>query len=392
MDNLLKKYAAKLVRAGLTREGGALLGLRGAQMQWNRKDRACAVLDAVLTAIDKRAILFAEPAEPYRTIIEYLTETSGGVIAPRDFETRVFLQDLPVLPELDPQTVATALKRRRAVVVAGRGVVTFGKAGPEAAFILFSSVCFACFVKFFSDTRDHVRRNSMDSRRRLILEKVMACLDAPPVIAGSLMRGPFTAENDILPAMEQAGRLLVERRLVDSNFGNISYFADPMLYISSRGGALDELHDRIVSVSLDGAAAPPKTVSTEFPAHRDIVLTTGQRAVLHGHPKFAVILSLDCDRGDCKGRDACHIRCPQARFVCGIPIVAGEAGGGPFGLSHTVPPAMRDHPGVIVYAHGLFTAGKNDFNEAFERLATIENACRQEYFRRIGQSGDGITS
>jgi len=64
--------------------------------------------------------------------------------------------------------------------------------------------------------------------------------------------------------------------------------------------------------------------------------------------------------------------------------VAGEAGGGPFGLCHTVPPAMRDHPGVIVFGHGLFTVGKHDFNEAFERLAAIENACRQEYFRRIG--------
>jgi ribulose-5-phosphate 4-epimerase/fuculose-1-phosphate aldolase len=45
---------------------------------------------------------------------------------------------------------------------------------------------------------------------------------------------------------------------------------------------------------------------------------------------------------------------------------------------------MQDHPGVIVYGHGLFTSGRHDFNEAFERLAAIENACRQEYFRRIG--------
>jgi ribulose-5-phosphate 4-epimerase/fuculose-1-phosphate aldolase len=384
MDNILKKYAAKLIRAGLTEEDGALFGLRGAQTQWNRNDKICAALETVMAAIDKQAILFAEPAEPYRTIIAYLAETSGGVIEPRDFETRMLLQDLPVLPEFAPQAVTAALTQRRSVVIAGRGVITFGKAGPEAAFVIYSSVCFACFVKFFSDTLRHVRCNTMDRRRRTVLEKVMAYLDPPPAIPGTLVKGPFAAENEILPAMEQAGRLLVERRLVDSNFGNISYFADPVLYISRKGGALDELHGRIVPVSLVGAAAPPETASTEFPAHRDIVLATGQRAVLHGHPKFAVILSMDCDIDDCEGRDACHIRCPQARFVCGIPVVAGEAGGGPFGLCHTVSPALRDHSGVIVYGHGLFTAGKHDFNEAFERLAAIENACRQEYFRRIG--------
>jgi ribulose-5-phosphate 4-epimerase/fuculose-1-phosphate aldolase len=391
MENILQKYAAKLVRAGLTEAGGALIGLRGTETVWNREDEACAALETVLAVIDKQAILFAEPAEPYRTIIEYLAETSGSVIEPRDFETRIFLHDLPVLREFDPQAVAAVLRRRRSVVIAGRGVVASGKASPEAAFVIYSSVCFACFVKFFSDTLYHVRRNSMDHRRRSVLKKVLERLDPPPATTGTLMKGPFAAEDQVLSAMEEAGRMMVDCRLVDSNFGNISYYADPALYISRKGGALDELHGRIVSVSLADFAVPTQTASTEFPAHREIVLATGRRAVLHGHPKFAVILSLDCEKDDCEGRDACHTRCPHERSIGNIPIVAGEAGAGPFGLCHTVPPAMRDHPGVIVYGHGLFTAGKHDFNEAFERLAAIENACWKEYFRRIGYMGDGTT-
>jgi ribulose-5-phosphate 4-epimerase/fuculose-1-phosphate aldolase len=391
MENILQKYVGKLVRSGLTETGGVLIGLRGTETAWSREGEACAALETVMAVIDKQAILFAEPAEPYRTIIEYLAETSGGVIEPRDFETRIFLHDLPVLPEFDPQAVAAALKRRRSVVIAGRGVVTFGKASPEAAFVIYSSVCFACFVKFFSDTLYHVRRNSVDHRRRSVLKKVLEWLDPPPATTWALMKGPFAAEGQILSAMEEAGRLMVDCRLVDSNFGNISYYADPVLYISRKGGALEELHGRIVSVSLADSAALPETASTEFPAHREIVLATGRRAVLHGHPKFAVILSLDCEKDDCEGRDACHTRCPHERSIGDIPIVAGEAGAGLFGLCHTVPPAMRDHSGVIVYGHGLFTAGKHDFNEAFERLAAIENACRQEYFRRIGQRGDGTT-
>jgi ribulose-5-phosphate 4-epimerase/fuculose-1-phosphate aldolase len=234
----------------------------------------------------------------------------------------------------------------------------------------------------------HARRNGMDRPRRLVLNKVLAHLDFPPATEAALMKGPFAEEKQIIAAIAEAGRCMVDARLVDSSFGNISYFADPVLYISRKGGALDELHDGIISVSLAGSTASPETASTEFPAHRDIVLMTGRRAVLHGHPKFAVILSLDCDKDDCEGRDACPIRCPHQRFVCDIPVVSGEAGGGAFGLCHTVPPAMRDHRGVIVYGHGLFTAGKHDFNEAFERLAAIENDCRREYFRRISGSVD----
>lgn len=386
MQNILKKYTDKMVLAGLTDKGGALFGLHGAETLWSRKDKMCEALEAVMAAGDRQAILYAEPAEPYRTIIEYLAESSGDLIEPRDFETRIFLHDLPVLREFHPQKISTVLKRRRGVIIAGRGVITAGRTGPEAAFILFSSVCFACYVKFFSDALQHVRRGGMDRRRRAVLEGVLKRLDPEPEAAGDLLRGPFTSREQVVPAMAEAGRLMVERRLVDSCFGNISYFADPVLYISRKGGALDELQDRIVTVSLDDPSAPTGKASTEFPAHRDIVLTTGRRAVLHGHPRFAVILSMDCDQDDCGDRDACHIRCQRDRYVCGIPVVAGEAGSGPFGLCHTVPPAMRDHTGVIVYGHGLFTAGKVDFNEAFGHLADIEKACRREYFRRVGSA------
>lgn len=384
MEKVLQKYASKLVRAGLTEPGGALIGLQGAETLWNRRDEACKTLEEVMAGIHKQAILFAEPAEPYRTIIDYLAVTSGGVIAPRDFETRIFLKDLPVVAQFNADVVAAALKQRRAVIIPGHGVVTVGKSSPERAFVIFSSVCFACFVKFFSDALYHVRHNSMDHRRRRALKAVLDRLDSLPLFTGTLKKGPFSAEAQILAAMEEAGQLMVDCRLVDSNFGNISYFADPLLYISRKGGALDELHGHIVPVALDNASAPHETASTEFPAHREIVLTTGRRAVLHGHPKFAVILSLDCDKEDCEGRDTCHIRCPHERFIGEIPVVAGEAGAGPFGLCHTVPPAMEDHPGVIVYGHGLFTAGKDDYNEAFARLAAMEKACRQEYFKRIG--------
>ena len=48
-----------------------------------------------------------------------------------------------------------------------------------------------------------------------------------------------------------------------------------------------------------------------------------------------------------------------------------------------MPKAIKGKRGVIVYGHGLFTAGKKDFNEAFKNLLEIEKECQKEYFERI---------
>jgi ribulose-5-phosphate 4-epimerase/fuculose-1-phosphate aldolase len=172
---------------------------------------------------------------------------------------------------------------------------------------------------------------------------------------------------------------------VDSNFGNISYLFNNMLYISQTGSFLDELEGRIAGCSLDKSSPAPETASSELPAHLQLVRDTGSRAILHGHPKFSVILSMDCDMKDCNHRGKCHLVCPRDRDACGIPVVPGEIGGGPHGLCHTVPDAIKKTSGVIVYGHGVFTADPEDFNGALQRLIDIENHCRIEYFKRVSK-------
>lgn len=383
MEESLRKYEDKLVRAGLAEKGGVLIGVVDGEVSWSRDDAACDILAKVMAGIGKRAILFARPPEPYRTIIDFLAEGSGGIIYPQDFETRMFLQDLPVLADFNAAALAEVLNRRRGVIVKGQGVVTWGKAGPERAFVTYSSICFAAFVKYFSDYLHHFRSGVADHRMREIFHRVAALLDPVAETTRLLRRGPFNSPEQIAAAMDEVGRRTVGARLVDSNFGNISYRMGDRLYITRKGGALDEVGGGVVAVSLDGSLPPPETASTEFPAHREIVLTAGKRAVLHGHPKFSVILSMDCEREHCKDRHFCHSRCPEKRFVGDIPVVTGEAGGGPHGLSQTVPPALSGRRGVLVYGHGLFTAGRDDFNEAFQNLADIESACRQAYFERV---------
>jgi len=136
---------------------------------------------------------------------------------------------------------------------------------------------------------------------------------------------------------------------------------------------------------LDGSSSAGITASSELAAHTDIVLRTENLAILHGHPKFTVILSMDCELLDCPDRDRCHIRCSRDRFIKDIPIVPGEVGTGPTGLCHTLPPAIRGNRGAIVWGHGLFTVGRKDFNEPFRNLLGIENMCRTHYLELVGE-------
>lgn len=392
MEELIEKYARKLVAAGYAEAGAPLLGARDADLIWNRKDPERSVFEEVFGGLNIQSLLFCRPAEPYRTVVDFLAGEADGAIFPEDTETRTFFHDLPVAPLFSAPEIIAALKERKCVIIPRRGIVTFGTVSPEQAFITFCSVCFAAFVKFFADFLADVRRGRVDPRREAAFEQAAAYLDRPLRKPPRLRKGPFGDGSAILGAMEEAGRATVACRLVDSYFGNISLLAGKVLYISQTGSSLDALAGCIDAVPLDGSSCTGITASSEFSAHRQIVLYTGRHTVLHGHPRFSVILSLDCDRRDCPERGFCHVRCPEKRSAAGIPIVPGEIGTGRYGLSRTVPPVLQDHSGVIVHGHGVFTAGGEDFREAFGALFDIENGCRKEYFRRVGHPGRPVAS
>jgi ribulose-5-phosphate 4-epimerase/fuculose-1-phosphate aldolase len=382
MKQLLDKYARKLVVAGLTDEGAPLLGGLDVEILWNRPDPACAELEKVFQGLAINSLLFARPAEPYRSLIDYVARRAARAIRPGDTETRTFMHEIPVIHAFEGDAMITALKSRKGVVIPGKGIVAWGTVSPEQAFVSFSSVCFACFVKFFADYLTHLRAGRIFEEERRLFHGAVARLAPLPQEPPSLMAGPFASEAQVLRAVTEAGRLTVEYGLVDSFFGNISCRFGNTLYISQTGSSLDELEGCIDPCPLDGSSCTAITASSEFVAHRELVLCTGMNTVLHGHPKFAVILSMDCDRRHCRAREACHTRCPEQRLLGDVPIVSGEVGTGPSGLCRTVPAAMAGRRGVIVYGHGVFTMGRHDFNEALANLLAVERMCRDEYLRR----------
>jgi ribulose-5-phosphate 4-epimerase/fuculose-1-phosphate aldolase len=386
MDHLIRKYADKLVRSGLAEAGAPLLGARDAELIWNREDEIRPLIEKIFAGLHTSSLLFAQPAEPYRTAVDFLARTApSGVLRPEDTETRTFLHDLPVVTTLEAEKMIQVLKKRKCAILPGRGIIACGTVSPEQAFVTFSSACFACFVKFFADVLRDVRACSSSPGQQAAFRQAVEHLDPPAQRVSPLLLGPFRDEATVLTAMKEAGKATVDCGLVDSYFGNISCLFEDILYISQTGSSLDELQGCIDPVPLDGSSCAGITASSELSAHRAIVARGTCRTILHGHPKFSVVLSLACEEKNCEVglKRQCHLCCPRPRRAAGVPIVPGEVGTGSHGLCHTVPPALADSRGVIVYGHGVFTVGRTDFNEAVSSLLEIEKGCREEYFASL---------
>ena len=388
MKELLVKYSNKLVQQGLCKVGDPVLGGLDADLVFNKNDSSCGILTEVINSLNINSILFSRPAEPFFSIFNYLINNineTDSAIYPQDTETRTFLHDIPVSKEFSSKVIVEALKRRKCIVIADKGIVTYGTVSPEQAFITYSSVCFSLFVKFFTDfLYDAEKNNVAEEQQRVLKDSIKsyrAFLDIPN---DSIIKiGPFKSSDEIIQSIHEAGMLTVRKRLVDSFFGNISYRSRDTIYISQTGSSLDELEACIDACPIDDSSSIGVTASSELSAHKEIYLTTENKAILHGHPKFCVVLSLFCKDKDCSIKGNCYIKCTKERYIKDIPIVPGEVGTGRYGLNKTLPPAIKDKRGVIVYGHGLFTVGKKDFSDAFQNLLDIEATCFSEYVTKI---------
>ncbi len=395
MDRLVAQYAAKMIQAGLAGDTHGLRPLVGGlddELVWSRQGPEVKILGEVFAGLNINSLVFLRPAEPYGTIIRFLATRAQDTIQPKDCETRTFLHDLPVIDAFTSDAIVKVLKRRKAVIIcAGRGddgpaIAAHGTVSPEQGYVAVSSVCFACFVKFFVDYLQALRQGSVTPDDHDAFETVVASMAPAATRTPRLMTAPFDTQAAVYRALAQAGRQTVALGLVDSYFGNVSFRWRDTLYISQTGSSLDTLEGCVDPVPLDGSTSAGISASSELSAHLEIIKRCGCRAILHGHPKFAVIMSMDCtpeEKAACEFVDQCHIQCPRPRFIEDVPIVPGEVGTGPTGLCRTLPPALENRRGAIVYGHGVFTVGRQDFNEALSGMSAVEYMCQEKYFEAV---------
>ncbi|RCV65626.1 L-fuculose-phosphate aldolase [Methanophagales archaeon] len=170
------------------------------------------------------------------------------------------------------------------------------------------------------------------------------------------------------------GKKIVEAGLAHSHFGNVSKRVGDQMLISTTGSMLDELEGQIVTVPIDPSTPDELDViaSTEVNVHRAIYRETSALAILHGHSKYAVVMSMLCKQGE----QIVPEDSESVYFLHEIPVVTGGIGSQE--LATNAASALRDHKGVVALGHGTFARGAT-VDEAFVIISSIEHACTVKY-------------
>ena len=383
MRDQIDKYAAKLVADRSACPEAIAFAAQDDVLIASGAPELAPLAGRVLLRLSSLALLVARPSLPFAEFLLARAATGESCIVPQDTETRTFLHDIPFLrkedlPEDPAPEIARLLGNRKGVIVEGVGIVAVGAITVEQAYINYSSVFHSTFVKYLQDL---LSGGFLLPGEREAFQAFRSRWLRPLLASGLSFRDHLSQDREeILSEVEAVGRYTVERGLVDSFFGNISARAGGLIYISQTAASLDELKGCIDPVPTDNSSTTGITASSELLAHRKIFEASGARVILHGHPKFAVVMSMLCETRDCPIKD-CWKDCPQVRHLGGTPVVAGEIGAG--GLAKRVPPVIGATGSAIVYGHGVFAIGMDGFGEAFAAMVDVENFCREEYFRRL---------
>jgi ribulose-5-phosphate 4-epimerase/fuculose-1-phosphate aldolase len=383
MKEQIARYSAKLLADRSALPGAIAFAVKDDVLFSVGDERLATLAVQILARLNALALVVASPPLPFADLLVRRSRPDTRQIVPIDTENRTFLHDIPFVrsEEQDDhlaERVAGLLGQRKGVIVQGIGIIAVGSITVELAYINYSSVFHSTFVKYLQDLLG--QGFPLPGEREIFAAFRQEWL--LPLTADGLdfRAGILQKREDILDELAKVGRYTVERGLVDSFFGNISCRSDDLIFISQTGASLDALTGCIDPVPFDNSSTTGITASSELLAHRRIYETSGARTILHGHPRFAVVLSMLCEEQECRVAD-CWKECPKVRFLGDTPVVAGEIGAG--GLAKKVPPVIAGPGKAIVFGHGVFTLGTEDFEEPFRLMVEVENWCREEYFRRL---------
>ena len=382
MHNQILKYTAKLISEGSAQAGRIAFAAQDDTLISAGEPFLAALSENVLSRMNGLALAAAVPSLPFADFLIQRAASDEHTITPRDTETRTFLHDIPIIrrggTDADRAAeIAALLGNRKGIIAEGIGIIASGALTVEQAYINWSSVFHSTFIKYLEDLFEN---GYMLPGEEEAFDHFRSGLLVPLSSDGLEFRqGPLYERSDILEEIARVGRHTVQRGLVDSFFGNISYSSGNIIYISQTASSLDELPGCIDPVPFENSSTVGITASSELVAHRAIFGETGCRAILHGHPRFAVVMSMLC-----REKESCHVTdcwkdCANVRFLGDTPVVAGEIGAG--GIAKNVPPVIGKTGSAVVYGHGVFSIGMTDFREAFQALVDVENRCRSEYFK-----------
>jgi len=177
-------------------------------------------------------------------------------------------------------------------------------------------------------------------------------------------------EEELRRAIVECGRIAYERRLLNSNDGNLSArLADGQILITPSGISKGRMSpDDLLIVNLDGgviSSKPNRKPSSETPMHLEVYKHRADvRGVLHAHPVYASALML-------AGLDFPLDVLPEVLLTLGEVPITAYATPSSHEDAEVIRPFLKTHQAMLLRQHGSLTYGKN-LEEALIHLERIE--------------------
>lgn len=187
---------------------------------------------------------------------------------------------------------------------------------------------------------------------------------------------------------QQVGADLFAARMASATSGNYSARTPEGLLITRSGAQKAHLTaEDLLQLPLEPDPEKDQGASVEKIIHRAIYRETDARAVVHAHPRFAIVLSYHLERIvpiDLEGRS----------YLPEVPVVAPPTASGTEEAAQAVAEALKTHPACVVRGHGAFVKAAEETPEksllkAYSLMTSLEEACEILYYERLwgwGQS------
>lgn len=180
----------------------------------------------------------------------------------------------------------------------------------------------------------------------------------------------------MLRDFKKFGRALWEAGLIHWTSGNMSLRRGDAIHITRTGSSLADLSTGdLVRIGMAEGPRDAKA-SSETPVHRAIYRAFPKaKAVVHAHPPYATVLSLNTS--EIIPRDS------DSLYISRIPVLtdSGFAEGSAC-VASRLPGLMNESPVAVVRGHGIFVMGES-LEQCIGRITMAENQCRLLYLEQL---------
>lgn len=164
------------------------------------------------------------------------------------------------------------------------------------------------------------------------------------------------------------GRDILLTGLTSSHGGNMSVRVGDRIIIKRRGAQLGQLkRTDFVETGMYTKDSGIMRASTELIVHRAIYENTSALAVIHCHPRTAIVLSLSRD-------EIIPIDNEGSYLLRKIPVISVEMASGSKEMADKVSEALQGYKIIMQRGHGCFAIGQT-LEEAYHWVSALEEVC-----------------